>query len=94
MIVDDKYLKTKDGMENGSRKFYQVQPYSMCRVMVANTLPTNYRSFFNWDEQTYVYWAVDKYGSDRQDNLEIYWDQKIALQRDAWDVWFVNNTSY
>ena len=24
LIVDDKYLKTKDGMENGSRKFYQV----------------------------------------------------------------------
>ena len=66
----------------------------MCRIMIANTLSTNYRSFFNWDEQTYAYFTIEKMGSERYHNINVYWDQSTGLQRDEWDVWFLNNTSY
>ena len=61
-------------MENGSKKFYQIPPYSMCRIMIANTLSTNYRHFFNWDEQTFAYFTIEKTGSERYQNTNVYWD--------------------
>jgi hypothetical protein len=75
LIVDDQYLKS-DELPNGAVQNYQIEPYSMCRIMLANTLKTNYRHYFNWNEQSFVYWTAHKPASKRFDRITVLWDQR------------------
>ena len=42
--------------------------------MLANTLTTDYRHYFNWFDTTYAYWSVSKYATEEYDTLMILWD--------------------
>ena len=46
----------------------------MCEILLVNTIPTNYRHFFDWFEQTYAYWAIYREVSERHSGLQFYWD--------------------
>ena len=61
IIIDDQH--TKDNIPGGSYKYYSVPPLSMCRIMVANTLTTNFKSMFSWKEQTFAWFIMYKYPS-------------------------------
>ena len=73
IIVDDKYLKTKE-MPNGVTKHFQIAPGSMCQILIANTLTTNYKHFFSNKGHTYVYWTIKKPVSQRFDNVRVLWN--------------------
>ena len=62
--------------------------------MLANTLTTDYRHFFDYKENTFAYWAFYKFESERNTDLVTYWNQDTIWKRDKWDKMFVNNTSY
>ena len=73
IIIDDQH--TKDNLPDGSKKYYSVPPASMCRIMVANTLTTNFKSMFSWKEQTFAWFIMYKYPSVHYDNFKVLWDQ-------------------
>ena len=67
----------------------------MCSIMLANTLTTDYRHFFDWKQQTFAYLTVEKPMSARFDRLKVYWNQSKYLRRDGWDTLFwQNNFTY
>ena len=43
--------------------------------MLANTLTTDYRHFFDYKENTFAYWAFYKFESERNTDLVTYWNQ-------------------
>ena len=81
-------------MPDGAIKLFQVPPFSMCRIMFANTLSTTYRVIYEQDNQTFVYWKLLKFGSDRHDNLQVWWDQKLRFQYDRLGFRFLNSTTF
>ena len=93
LIIDDTYLKS-DEKPNGSVQNYQIKPQSMCRIMLANTLNTTYRHYFNWYDQSFVYWTALKLGSQRFDKINLLWDQRQQLVSDKYDKRYYDNISF
>ena len=60
-------------MPTGDRKYYTMEPYSVCQILMANVLETNYKHMFDYNDQTFAWFAAYLYASERENRLGFYW---------------------
>ena len=72
IIINDTYLKSN--MKDGAKKYYEVPPFSICQIMLANTLTSDYRYYFAWQDHSFAFWSFYKYASERNTDIVTYWN--------------------